>query len=346
MITIGVDAHSDFCQLAVYNKKDSLVKDVYIETSQEKLIQFLTDIPKPKTIVFEESSLSSWLKRSLSPYVNKVVVADPKENAWICKADVKNDETDANKLVRLYNADLIKEVYHTEDDDRIFFKELVLHHHDITRQITRFKNKIKAEYRQKLIKCKGSSVYNPKKRNEWLDKLPHPIAAFQVNNYCYILEKLEKTKASIRRRLLKLNKKYPEIKNFQSIPGVGFITACTVFAIIDTPHRFSKKSKLWTYAHLGKGEYRSANTSRDKSAKNGNRLLKWVLMEAVGGALKTTNDFSMKYHNLLARNVSPSMAKRIVARSILTTIWSMWKSGQSYLSKKTIICHMRSASGL
>lgn len=327
---IGIDAHSNRCRIVVYNKNMSLILDKYIKTSQQELINFMLSIPKTKVVIFEESDLSSWLKRILYPYVNKIVVADPKENAWISKADIKNDKLDAHKLVKLYNAGLIKEVYHTVDENRMFFKELVLHYHDITRQVTRFKNKIKGEYRQKLILCKGSSVYNATKRNEWLGKLPHSIPRFQVNNYCDVLDTLQRTKDTILRKMHKLSKSYSIIKHFQAIPGVGLIWACTIFSIIDTPHRFSKKSKLWAYAHLGKGEHKSDKTEYSKPAKNGNRLLKYALKETVLNAIKRPNLYQKRYFSMLMNNVSPKLAKKIIARSILTTMWSVWKSGKKY----------------
>lgn len=327
---IGIDAHSDFCHIVVCNKGLTVLKNFHIDTSQEKLITFIESIPKTKVIVFEESNLSSWLKRTLLPYVNKIVVADPKENAWITKADVKNDKMDAYKLAKLYNAGLIKEVYHTTDDQKISFKELIMHYHDITQQIVAFKNKMKDEFRQKLIKCKGSSVYNQENKKEWLAKLPNAVSVFQVTNYYNILSTLLKSKKSIVRKMMQISKHYPEINKFQDIPGIGLSAACTIFAIIDTPYRFSKKSKLWTYAHLGKGQSQSAYTDRTKSSNNGNRLLKYVLMTAVQHAIRTKNKFSDKYYSLVLKNVSSGMAKRVVARNILTTIWSIWKSGQTF----------------
>src|SRR4030042_3717387 len=46
-------------------------------------------------------------------------------------------------------------------------------------------------------------------------------------------------------------KQYPEIKHFEAIPGIGFIHAATISAILETPHRFADKKKVWMYAGLG-----------------------------------------------------------------------------------------------
>ena len=35
------------------------------------------------------------------------------------------------------------------------------------------------------------------------------------------------------------------------IPGIGLIHAATISAIIETPHRFANKKKVWMYAGIG-----------------------------------------------------------------------------------------------
>ena len=35
------------------------------------------------------------------------------------------------------------------------------------------------------------------------------------------------------------------------MPGIGLVHAATISAIIETPHRFANKKKLWMYAGVG-----------------------------------------------------------------------------------------------
>lgn len=51
--------------------------------------------------------------------------------------------------------------------------------------------------------------------------------------------------------MLRLGEQYPEIEEFQEVPGVGSIGAHLFDAIIQTPHRFSTRQKLWSYCQLG-----------------------------------------------------------------------------------------------
>ncbi|MCH8012124.1 MAG: hypothetical protein IIA61_09295 [Candidatus Marinimicrobia bacterium] len=77
-------------------------------------------------------------------YVDQVVVADRWHNRLIYGADQKYDLLDASKLVHLLRGQFIHPVHHTHDPEREEFKNLVLTYHDVTKQLTRFKNKLKA----------------------------------------------------------------------------------------------------------------------------------------------------------------------------------------------------------
>lgn len=331
---LALDAHSDFCTLGVLSEKNKVLACIDFETSEQNLMTVVQGVSGPKVLVVEESPLAHWIRRSLKPYVNKLVVADPKENTWISKAEDKNDSNDAIRLARLLRGGFIKEVYHTDHDDRQDFKELILHYHDTTRQATRFKNKIKAKFRQHGIQCKGTTVYNPENRQGWLEKLESKQAGFILKNRYSTLDQLREAQAQILKRLRSLAKRYPQIKKFQKIPGVGFIIAATFFAIIDTPERFANKHKLWCYSNLGKSEKKSAGkTLHQGASKNGNRLLKYIAIQAAQDVLKKNrnNKFSRKYYHLILQGVSPGNARRTIARNILTTMYILWKTGEDYV---------------
>ncbi|MEW6621199.1 MAG: transposase [bacterium] len=258
-----------------------------IETSEMNLINTVQSVSGTKTLVVEESPLAHWIRRILKPYVNKLIVAEPRQNTWISKAEDKNDPNDTIRLAKLLRGGFIKEVYHTDNDDQQDFKELIGHYHDTSKQITRFKNKIKARFRQKGIHAKGSTVYYPQNRLDWLKKLKRPTTVFILKNLYDTLDTLRNEQAQNLRELRKLAKKYPPIKKFQKLPGVGFIIAATFFAIIDTPDRFAHKRKPWCYCSLGKSEKESAGKILHKGASNnGNRLLKYMGMEAAKNATK------------------------------------------------------------
>lgn len=112
---LALNAHSDFCTLGVLSENDKVLACIDIETSEVSLITAVQNISGPKTLVVEESPLAYWIRRTLKPYVNKLIVSEPRENAWISKAEDKNDSNDTIRLAKLLKGGFIKEVYHTDD---------------------------------------------------------------------------------------------------------------------------------------------------------------------------------------------------------------------------------------
>jgi len=334
MYYIGLDIHSKGTQMSVLNSKGKEVGKQAFLTSEKELRNSMERLRGKKAVVFEESTLASWANRILSPYADHVISADPRENKWIANATLKDDKVDAKKLAELLRGGFIKPVYHSPDEARQRFKELVLHYHDLTSQVIRFKNKLKAKFRYNGIFPSGDHVYNIQYRKEWTGKLANPQVVFQINNIYKIIDLLEKSKDKTHKKIATLSKKYPEISRFQDIPGVGLVVASTIFAIVDTPERFATKKKLWAYAGLGLVNRGSSETSERKRLNHkANSLLKYVLKiaakEAVASDTKD-NPFKKHYNQLLDKGSTPANASLTISRSILSVMYGIWKKGEDY----------------
>ena len=128
-------------------------------------------------------------------------------------------------------------------------------------------------------------------------------------------------------------KNYPEIKHFEDIPGIGFISAATISAILETPYRFANKRKVWMYAGLGLMKRSSAGKIySEKLSTDYNRLLKYTVKQSAGTAIQTKdNPFRQKYlDSTLFRGIAPNLAKLTIARDMLATMLAMWKKGEKY----------------
>ena len=125
-------------------------------------------------------------------------------------------------------------------------------YHDTVRSETRIKNKIKAKFRQNGIQCMGDTIYAKTYREEWKGKLPQDLTLLLIlDGLWQQLEQLEQTEKNILAAAKARAKQYPEIKLFKALPGIGFINAATVSALLETPYRFADKRKVWMYAGLG-----------------------------------------------------------------------------------------------
>jgi transposase len=280
----------------------------------------------------EEGTLAGWALEICAHFGEKLIITDPKENHWIGSSGQKNDPLDALKLAQLARGGYIKEIHHPVGDRRRF-RELMQAYHDTVRGTTRIKNKIKAKFRQNGILCTGSTVYLETYREEWETKLPNDTARLIAKGLWQQLEQFEQTEKQLLAAAKIEAKRYTEIKFFEDVPGIGFISAATISAILETPHRFADKRKVWMYAGLGLMKRSSGGKIySEKLSKDYNRLLKYTLKQAAEVAIRASdNPFRRKYlSKTVLHGVAPHRAKLTVARDIMTTLWVMWKKGERY----------------
>jgi transposase len=273
--------------------------------------------------------MAGWLLRTLGPYADHFQVADPRRNALIARSEKKSDRSDAEQLAWLYRGGLTHAVHHTTDERHFELKETLFHYHDCVNQVVRFKNKLKALYRRHGMIRLPDGIYDPHKGLDYLKRLPFPSSRHRARMLLSQVAGMEQASAKAHRRLRQLSARFPAIEMFERIPGVGLIVAATVVAIVETPHRFPTKRHLWKYAALAVANPESGGKSYGRYAsKEGNRLLKKVLMMAALNASKGESRFSRQYRALKPRG--SSIAQRTVARSILAVMYGMWKTGELY----------------
>jgi len=330
---IGVDCHISSLDFAVVNERGKTTKRQRVNTGVKELIGFIKSIPKPRKVIIEEGTLANWLLETCTGYGEKLIVTDPKKNRWIGRSGQKNDAVDAEKLAQLARGGYIKEIHHPIGGRRRF-RELVLSYHDTVKSQTRIKNKLKAKFRENGIRCTGETVYSAKYRKEWKQRLPkNKVVHVIIEGLWRQLDQLEEVREEILGQICKQSRGYSEIKRFKKIPGIGTVHAATVSAIVEDPHRFANKKKLWMYAGFGLAKRESGGKvySR-KLTPNYNRHLKNAIKQATEAAIiAKDNQFRRQYLRLtMEKGILSHRAKLSVARSMLATLYGIWKSGEAY----------------
>ena len=329
---IGMDSHISTLDFKVVSETGKVIKAQRVETNASNFIRFVKSVPKPHQVIMEEGPLAAWLLEICIRNGEKLVITDPKQNHWISASGKKADAIDAEKLAQLARGGYIKEIHHPVGGRRRF-RELMTAYHDTVKGVTRLKNKIKAKFLQNGIACSGETVYLPAYRGKWRQRLPQePALLIIVDSLWEQLDRTQQTEEAILLEARRQAKQYPEIKLLDGIPGIGFIHAATISAILETPHRFANKRKVWMYAGLGiDRESSGGKVYGEKLSREYNRLLKYTAKQAAQAALKTENAFRRTYLEMtLRKGIAPHRAELTIARDIMATAWAMWKKGESY----------------
>src|ERR1700730_11407350 len=169
---IGMDVHQATISVAVMDASGKLIMECLLETKAATIVEFIQGLHGTLALTFEEGTSAAWLHDLLNPHVSRLIVCDPRKAALL-KEGNKSDRIDARKLAELLRTNQLKPVDQEEHGIRAL-RELGRSYLTITQDVTRVMNRIKALYRSWGIPCRGTNVYAPRHRAEWLAKIVEP----------------------------------------------------------------------------------------------------------------------------------------------------------------------------
>jgi transposase len=245
----------------------------------------------------------------------------------------KDDPIDARKLLKLVQGGFVREVHHAESDRRAAFKRRVRLYYDRQRHRVAEANRIIWFVRHAGIVVRETAFRDPSSARALLEKLPNrgwrTDAAVLLKGYRKAREQEEEIERAMRRTAMRID----VIRRWAKLPGIGWIRGATFYANVDTPWRFRSKAALWKYMGIGLERCRSGDgPMRFRLPRRYNRILKGAILGAALTATSTSNEnpFADRHKELIARGLSPTAARRTVARSLSATMWAMWKTGTEY----------------
>ena len=298
----------------------------------------LDSLQGKKLFAMEEGPMAGWLYRNLNKKVNEFIVSEPRRNKLITSDGDKDDKIDAAKLAVLLRGNFLKAVHHSNDSGRADLKHWVNLYHDRVRDAVRNINKIRACCRMHGVAIPRKVVRNQVHRHDWLSGLDNPVLKAQLQMLWIGYDATKEQVALAKRQFNLLARKYPIIKYWRELPGVGLIRAATIFAYLDTPWRFKNRAKLHKYRGVGLVR---ATSGKDKKGRPKPARLKlpWAvnrrLKNAVIGAATSAighgdNAFKDYYEGMVSNGITPANAKHSVARKMISTMSAMWKTDSKF----------------
>lgn len=342
---VAMDVHKASVAIGVRDVEGKYIMESIVETKAITLLEFVKGLSGTIHLTFEEGTQSAWLYDLLKPHVAECVVCNPRKNKLLEEGN-KGDRIDVQKLSQLFQAGLLRPVYHGDHGTRAL-KELAHGYESLVRDRTRVKNRLKAIYRGRGISCVGEGVYNPTKRDWWLAQLAERGVRQRAASLFAQLENLNAMVGEAQSQMLAESRKHKTASLLRSLSTLGPISAAMIIATCDTPHRFRTKRQFWTYCgfavvtrsssdhYFENGELRK----RRKPAltrglnRNYNRRLKKVFKAAATSGSRQ-GPFKPFYEQLLARGLKPDLAKLTLARKIAAITLAMWKKGERFDPKK------------
>jgi transposase len=330
---LGMDVHSANFVVAHVNDRGRLCQMYTRKTSGAEMIDIVRPIAGPKTLIVEECHLAQWVKGILEPYVDELVICDPVRNKWIAADKYADDKSSARKLAELHRGGFIKAIAHP-DDNLANRRSTFMSYYQLVHDTARCKVRLKAVFRQVAIQIKSVDTIEAEERAAWLLELDRfPSLRLRAETYFDLMDVLVEKKQLMFDSLKTLIRGDESYRILQTAPGIGPVIAAGYMSLIESPHRFSRKNKLWSYAGLGIRQHVSdGQTYVDKASRSGCKPLKWLVMQQFNAAMKRkdANRFKQQRARLIGQGTAWKAARRHVCRTMLSTVRSMWVKGEAY----------------
>jgi transposase len=208
----------------------------------------------------------------------------------------------------------------------------------LTKDQTRLKNRIKGHIYFYGKQIPGESTYWSQKFINGLRKLEFtdPIGKEYLDICLAELEHIREVTVHITKQLRKIVQEnlFGQIvkRLYQTVPGIGFISAITFYSEIIDMKRFSNLERLASYVGLvpslcasGEKEYTTGITVRS------NKYLRCLLIESAWVAIKV-DEALFQYYSSLIKRMNKKRAIISVARKLLSRIRHVWSTNENYIT--------------
>jgi len=290
-------------------------------------------------IVYEAGFCGFWALRVFQQHHVDCIIANPADVPTTNKEKTnKSDPIDSRKLARELEHNSLHGIYipSLEQEE---LRMLMRLRYRIVQQQTRTKNRIKG-----LLHTQGVDIplqFTGNKRWShafilWLKSLPMSTSAgtFTLHNLITQLKELRQHNTNILKQLRTEATQAtiaPLINALLSVPGIGFITAMTLYTEIMEMKRFPNENHLASFIGLVPSLQSSDTTIyANNLTVRQNSFLRSLMIEAAWTAVREDPALTVKFNHLAQRMKSQDAIIRI-ARTLVRRIRHVWITHEHYV---------------
>ena len=331
MMLIGVDYHPSFQQIAFFVEETGACGERQLNHSEGEAERFYRDLQQRGISVrvgMEATGYSRWFERLLAALGIELWIGDPAEIKSKRVKKQKSDRRDALLLLRLLREDNFPRIWVPGSENRDL-RQLLWHRHRLVQMRTRIMNQLQALAMNEGRRWK-TKLWSAPGRLE-LEKLTlAPWASRRRKELLELLDRLDPIIGELTKAAEQEARKRPEVVRLMTHPGVGALTALAYVLIIGTPQRFHCGKQIGTYVGMIPSEDSSGGKQRlGHISKQGNSLLRFLLVEAAQAAARINPDWRRRYIHLAMRR-HQSIAKVALGRRLGVRLYWMWRNSCEY----------------
>ena len=221
---IGMDIHRTFGEVVIW-ETGTLRHAGRVDMTRTALEGFGKGLRPSDEVVIEATGNCMAVSRVLSPFVARVIIANPLQVKAIAQAHVKTDKIDAGTLASLHAAGYLPEIW-TPDAGTERRRRLSARRFQVVRHRTRIKNEVHAILHAHLIpRCPHADLFSGVGR-AWLLRQPIPGDELTtIERHIRELDRLNEDLAIIDREIAEDALEDPAIARLLTITGINLTVA-------------------------------------------------------------------------------------------------------------------------
>ncbi len=329
-VVIGCDFHPSFQKIARLDTKTGEVVTRKLTNGDGDARRFYESLRGQKVVVGMESSGNTWwFEQMLAEMGHELWIGDAARIRAMEVRRQKTDERDALNIMDVMCTGRFPHIWVPTPAQRDT-RQLLLHRHRLVQMRTRIKNQLQHLALNHGIQKKYKLW--TKAGRQLLEQLPlQGWTARRRDDLLPLLDDLEEKIAKLSQAVEQEAEANPQAQLLCSHPGVGPITALAYVLTMGDVQRFEHSKNVASYLGLIPSEHSSSNRRRlGHISKQGNPLLRALLVEAGQSAARRDPDLRRAYQRLKHKKQYSGIAKVMVARKLAIRLYWILRNNQPY----------------
>jgi transposase len=326
---VGMDLHRRRSVLVRMTEDGRRLATARFENSPAELRAQIARAGKAPKVVLEATYGWYWAADTLAAAGAEVHLAHPLGVKAFTYRRVKNDERDAADLADLLRMGRLPEAWIAPREVREL-RELTRYRHKLVHLRTSCKDQVHAVLAKLGIPVTCSDLFGVA-GSAWLDalRLPQPYAG-KVTSLRQLAGELSAEITMLSEVIADMLAGDRGYRVIQQLPGIGPVLAAVIAAEIGDVTRFRSAAQLCSWAGLTPWHRESdVKVTRGNVTKQGSRMLRWALVEAIQRVPKDSVIGSAKQAIIARRGKqAKNIAKVAAARRLLTLVYYGLRDGQ------------------
>lgn len=332
MRIVGMDIHRVAAEVVALCDGE-LVRLGRVPMLRERLEAFAKkELTHDDHVVVEATGNAAAVVEVLAPFVERVVIANPKQVRMIAHAKIKTDGIDASVLAKLYATGFLPEVW-VPDQQTLALRRQVARRTQLVRQRVRLKNLIQSILHAHLIPpCPHGNLVGISGR-KWIAKqVVPPDERLAIERHLCQIDLIEGALKTVEADIANAALSDPIVRRLMTLPGVDLTVAAGVAAAIGDIRRFRDPQKLVGYLGLNPSVRQSGEgpAYHGRITKQGRGQARGMLVEAAWAAARSPGPLRAFFQRIAARR-GKHIAAVATARKLAMIVWHMLTKEADYI---------------